>query len=281
MTPLIKMGKDNLLNSDELTWNLNGNVIVGKDARMVLEDLATTMADAAARAVEERGVFHVALSGGSTPEPFYMLMATHPDQRLFPWHQTHIWIVDERCVPEDDERSNIKMIRESLSEHVPIRRRQVHAMPVMEADPAAIYIDELNHVFINDGENSRNDNDVPRLDFVLLGMGDDAHTASLFPNSDALDVNDAWIAVNDGPHVTPPKRVTMTYPLLNAARELAVLAVGEKKKATIQKIDTAMGNGTATTQELPITGIAPTDGELTWFLDAAAAGQIDEGIPLE
>lgn len=274
MTPSNKKGKDNLLNSDELTWNLNGNVIVGKDARAVLEDLATTMADAAARAVEERGVFHVALSGGSTPEPFYMLMATHPDQRLFPWQQTHIWIVDERCVTEDDEKSNFKMIRESLSEHVPIRRRQVHPMPVMESDPASLYIEDMRGVFDNGDA-------IPRLDFVLLGMGDDAHTASLFPNSDALNVNDSWIAVNDGPNVTPPKRVTMTYPLLNAARELAVLAVGEKKKATIQKIDAAMRDNTATIQVLPITGINPTDGELTWFLDAAAAGEIDDGISIE
>lgn len=258
----------------ETNWNLTGNVIVGKDTRFVLESLSIALGEAAAQAVEERGVFHLALSGGSTPEPFYMLMATHPDQRLFPWQQTHIWIVDERCVPESDERSNIKMIRESLTEHVPIRKRQVHAMPVMETDAAAIYIDELNHVFRSDGHNSRDDHDVPRLDFVLLGMGDDAHTASLFPNSDALAVNDKWIAVNDGPAVTPPKRLTMTYPLLNAARELAVLAVGEKKRATLQAIDTAMREGTANVNNLPITGINPNDGELTWFLDATAAGEM-------
>lgn len=259
----------------EATWNLNGNIIVGKDARFVIESLSIALGNAAALAVEERGVFHLALSGGSTPEPFYMLMATHPDQRLFPWQQTHIWIVDERCVPENDERSNIKMIRESLTEHVPIRKRQVHAMPVMESDPAEIYIDELNHVFVNDGMNSRDDNDVPRLDFVLLGMGDDAHTASLFPHSDALAVKDEWIAVNDGPAVTPPKRLTMTYPLLNAARELAVLAVGEKKRATLQTINAAMRDGTADVRDLPITGINPADGELTWFLDVAAAGDTE------
>ena len=114
----------------------------------------------------------------------------------------------------------------------------------------------------------------PSLDFVLLGMGDDAHTASLFPGSPAIDERTRWVAVNDGPEVTPPDRVTMTFPLLNAARRLAVLVVGEKKAATIARIEAAWRDGSADVNELPITGVRPTAGQeaLTWYLDAAACG---------
>ena len=109
------------------------------------------------------------------------------------------------------------------------------------------------------------------MDFVLLGMGGDCHTASLFPNSDAIGVSDRWIVVNDGPNVTPPPRVTMTYPLLNAARRLAVLCVGSKKTKALRRVAEQMKAGPDPIN-VPITGIQPTDGELTWYLDAEAAG---------
>src|SRR5690606_40064 len=141
--------------------------------------------------------FHLALSGGSTPEPFYMRLVTDPRYRAIPWEQTHLWIVDERRVPERDDRSNFKMIREALADHVPLRSRQRHPMPVLEADPAARYEAELRRVVDPDAR-------VPRLDFVVLGMGDDAHTASLFPHSPALEETQKLVAVNAGEYVTPP-----------------------------------------------------------------------------
>ena len=246
------------------TPQLSGSVHVASDTDQLYDDLARAMMAAAVEAAADRGVFHVALSGGSTPEPFYMRLVTDPRFRALPWEQTHLWIVDERCVPAEDDRCNYKMIRQTLADHVPMRRRQLHPMPVMQADAAAAYEHELRKVFADHEGN-------PRLDFVLLGMGDDGHTASLFPHSPALREHNTLIAANDGPHVTPPPRLTMTYALLNAARDLAVLVTGEKKAAMIRQIEEQLKTCPNPT-ELPITGIDPIDGDLTWYLDQAAAG---------
>jgi len=262
--------------SDAGGWHLHGEVRVDP-VHDLYDDLAIALADAALRAVEARGVFHLALSGGSTPEPFYMHLVIDPRYRTIPWQKTHVWIVDERRVPEDHEKSNVRMVREVLTEHVPMKRRQVHPMPVLLDDPASAYIEEMERVFESiaasqPGAALTSGSEIPRLDFVLLGMGDDAHTASLFPNSPALDETQKWVANNDGPHVTPPPRVTMTFPLLNAARDLAVLCVGAKKHATLRRVSEQMMIGPDPIN-LPMTGIRPLGGTLTWYLDTAAAGE--------
>lgn len=248
--------------------NLTGHVHVAPDSEQLFEDLGNALLGSAQRAVQDRGIFHMALSGGGTPEPFYIRMVTDPKFRAFPWQQTHLWIVDERCVPEDHEKSNIKMIREAMTEHVPIKRSAVHPMPVLVDDPATVYEEQLSAAF-----NGLKSPAVPKIDFILLGMGGDAHTASLFPESPALEVTDRWIATNEGDRVVPPPRVTMTYPLINHGREVVVLLTGAGKHATLKKIETQLATGQPDIQELPITGIDPSphDGELTWYLDTAAA----------
>lgn len=254
-------------------WHLPGDIRVGS-TQDLYDDLAIALAASALTAVEARGVFHLALSGGSTPEPFYMHLVIDPRYRTIPWQQTHVWIVDERCVPEDDERSNVKMIRHVLTDHVPMKRRQVHPIPAMNADPAGEYEAELARVFaIADEGGKPQTAEPPRLDFVLLGMGDDGHTASLFPHSPALSETQRWVAKNEGASVTPPPRVTMTFPLLNAAREVAILCTGIKKQLTLLNVSDQMRRGGPDVANLPVTGIAPTDGALTWFLDLAAAGE--------
>jgi len=247
---------------------LPGTTLVRPDHDALFEDLGDILMAAAMEAVRQRGAFHLALSGGSTPEPFYIRLVTDPRYRPLPWQSTHIWMVDERRVPEDSDQSNIRMIRESLTDHTGGKSSLVHPMPVLADDPAAEYEATLRDVF----DASAGDASAARLDFVLLGMGDDCHTASLFPHSPAIDVTDRWIAVNDGPNVTPPDRVTMTYPLLNAARQLAVLCLGEKKHPALQRVAAL---DAPDPHEVPISGIRPThaDGDLTWYLDTAAAGQ--------
>lgn len=248
--------------------NLPGYVHTAPDAEQLFDDLGSALLGSAQRAVRERGVFHLALSGGGTPEPFYMRLVTDPKFRLFPWDKTHVWIVDERCVPEDHDKSNIKMIREALLDHVPIKRSAVHPMPVMQKNAADIYEEELSLAF-----GGLKHPAVPRIDFILLGMGGDAHTASLFPASPALKVTDRWIVGNDGERVVPPPRLTMTYPLINHGREVVVLLTGAGKHATLEKIAAQVQATGPDIQELPITGIdpSPNDGELTWYLDQAAA----------
>jgi 6-phosphogluconolactonase len=260
-----------MANSPEL-W---GDVHVAESLDLLYDHMALALVSTAMRAVSQRGVFHIALSGGSTPEPFYMRLVTDPRFRGLPWQVTHLWIVDERRVPLTDAKSNFLMIRESLSDHVPIKKRALHAVPVDATDPAAAYEEEMRAVFT--GNSSPGPASFPRLDWVLLGMGDDGHTASLFPGSDAQLEESKWIVKNEGPKVTPPARVTMTYPLINAAREIAVLVTGAKKAPMISKVDAARKNG-GDKRELPILGIdpetlGPGDGTMTWFLDRPAAGK--------
>ncbi len=243
---------------------LPGCVVVCDTMDELLGRLGQAWADAAKQAVAKQGVFHAALSGGSTPKPFYEMLASDARYSDLPWAKTHLWIVDERRVPEDDEQNNYRMIHGALVDRVAVPAGQVHPVPVLADDPAAGYEQELRRVFGDEG--------TARLDFVVLGMGDDAHTASLFPGSPALSVYDKWVVNNIGPQVTPPPRITMTYPLLNAARHVAVLATGSKKAPTLRRVEKQLSDHGPDSRELPITGIKPTDGTLTWYLDAAAVG---------
>ena len=242
---------------------LRGLVRIGEDRDELYDELGHALMVVGIEANESRGVFHLALSGGSTPEPFYMRLVTDPRFRSIPWKTTHVWIVDERRVPEDDEKSNFRMIRETLVDHVPIPQRFVHAMSVLEDDPVEAY----------EGQLKQHIEDL-RLDFVVLGMGDDGHTASLFPGSPALKVHDRYITVNQGPAVTPPDRVTMTYPLLNSARQLAILVTGTEKAATLRRVADLLSQNRSDPDTLPITGIHPIDDDdsLIWYLDREAVG---------
>jgi len=205
----------------------------------------------------------MALSGGSTPKPFYEFLAQNNRFPTFPWAATHVWVVDERRVAQDDDRNNFRMIDRALAGQVAIPKDQIHPIPVLADEPAEAYEQLLLTAF--------GSNETPRLDFVLLGMGNDAHTASLFPGSPALTVHNKLIANNLGPQVTPPPRVTMTYPLLNAARHIAVLVVGTGKIAALRNVNQQLNSGDPNPQKLPITGIRPTDGQFTWYLDQAAS----------
>jgi 6-phosphogluconolactonase len=248
---------------------LGGSVVVCPTVGEVYDKLGESLIAAAKEAVDQRGAFHMALSGGSTPKLFYELLGNDPKYRgSIAWSQTHLWIVDERRVPEDDERNNFKMIRAALVDRVygdPYPANHVHPVPVDDADPGIAYEQTIRREFGDGG--------VPRLDFVLLGIGADAHTASLFPGTAGLN-STRLIANNEVSPGTQPNvgRVTMTYPLLNAARQVAVLVTGAGKADTLRRIDQQLSESGPDPHQLPITGIKPTDGQLTWYLDAAATG---------
>jgi 6-phosphogluconolactonase len=244
---------------------LPGHVHVEAEADAVYDNLAEGLWREAKDAIDQRGEFHLALSGGGAPQPFYRRLVIEPQYREFPWEKTHIWIVDERRVPEDDERSNIGMIRQLVTDHVPLRSRQIHPMPVLSEQPAEQYEQELRETI---------GGDPPRLDFVLLGMGSDCHTASLFPRSGAIDVSDRLVAVNDDEPVTPPPRVTMTFPLINAARAVVVLIIGSNKAEALGQVEQQWRLGKRDPARLPITGVGPAEGTLGWYLDAAATGVV-------
>ena len=158
----------------------------------------------------------VALAGGSTPRPLYERLATCS----FSWLETHIFFGDERCVPPGHEASNYRMAREALLSKVPAT---VHRMPGETCDAGA-YEEELSKVF---------GLGLPQLDLVLLGLGEDGHTASLFPGDRALQVTDHWVVQVQGPDYS---RLTLTLPVLSAAKAVVFLVSGASKRAALQQL---------------------------------------------
>ena len=191
------------------------------DAGALATAAARAVAQLLATAVRERGSASIALAGGRTPSGLYRCLAL--DHRHdTPWDRVHVYWSDERDVPHDDARSNYRMACESLLDHVPVRPTHVHSMPTVLGEPgqaAAEYERTLR---------SRFDAEWPRFDVVLLGIGDDGHTASLFPRSPALDEASRWVAATTAP-VEPRGRLTLTLPALTHAMVMFVVAAGSSK----------------------------------------------------
>ncbi|MDZ4754100.1 MAG: 6-phosphogluconolactonase [Phycisphaerae bacterium] len=244
-----------------LTPALPGLVSVARTRDQLLDAVAADLIVHAKNCVRTFGDVHIALSGGSTPLPLYERLMYDPNLRSFPWTRTHLWIVDERCVPFDDSRSNFGHIKDIVVDHSGIPTEQVHPMMATHPDADALYENELREHL---GWREKGQD---RLDWVVLGMGDDGHTASLFPHHEALDETVRLVRKCTGPFVTPPDRVTMTYPLINSARFIAIMVTGAAKAPTIARI----ARGNPDPHELPITAIRPLAGELKWYLDADAA----------
>ena len=212
-------------------------------------------------ALAKTGVFSVALSGGSTPRRLYEYLAATPYREAFPWTRTHWFWGDERFVGPDDPQSNYRMVREAVLSHVPIPRANIHAIPTENITPeaaATIYERKLQSFYGAD----RIDAARPLFDVVLLGLGVDGHTASLFPGTTVLDVRDRWVAA-----VTPAgsePRITLTYPALESARYVAFLISGDEKREIFSRLRRGDNN-------LPAARLRPK-GELIWFADRCAAG---------
>ncbi len=223
---------------------------------------AALFAERAAAAVSARGRFSAALSGGKTPVALYTLLAKAPFVSQIPWSHVHLFWGDERCVPPDHGDSNYRMTREFLLDHVPIPPANVHRMPG-EMDPveaAARYEGELRAFFSPHGEG------IPVFDFILLGLGEDGHTASLFPGTRAIRESARWVV---GHHVDAQKgwRITLTPPVINAARTVVFIAAGAGKAAVLKEIL----EGPFRPDTLPAQIVRPSRGELRWMLDRDAA----------
>ncbi len=248
---------------------LPGKVMLRATADDAIDALAADILLQAMQCVRSFSDFHIALSGGGTPLPLYRRLMYDTAYRQLPWDRSHMWVVDERRVPFDDERSNFRQLDDLIAQHSGIPTSNVHPMPALEPDADKRYEAELLRVL------GRRDKGQDRLDFVVLGMGNDAHTASLFPHSPALfpaaDASTKLVRINSGPRVTPPDRVTMTFDLLNASRFVAILVLGTSKRDTIARVSKAYqenaASGNFPVEELPILGIRPHAGELRWYLD--------------
>lgn len=225
--------------------------------------LAQEFVQRAAAAIEAQGRFRVALAGGSTPKPLYELLATKEFMVQLDWTRTEVFFGDERCVPPDDARSNFRMAANALLRHVPLPAAQLHRMRGEDppAQAALRYREELAQAFRNAA--------APRFDLILLGMGENGHTASLFPGTGAL--RERWrTVVAQYVEVQKEWRLTFTRPVLNAAAAVWVLARGASKAATVKRVL----EGPFEPQVSPIQYVVPRAGQLVWWLDAAAAAQL-------
>jgi 6-phosphogluconolactonase len=230
---------------------------------------ANYVSQVSARAVAERGRFSVAISGGSLPKLLGPPLAVQPLRSQIEWSAWHVFWADERCVPLAHTDSNYRLAREYLFDHVPIPADQIYAIDdARPPGPTAEAYQGLLRQLFQPGPGQ-----IPRFDLILLGMGEDGHTASLFPGHPLLTDTDRWVAsILDSPK-PPPERISLTLPLINQARHIAFLAAGQGKAAVLSEVF----GPTDRDPILPVQLVHPAaDGELVWFVDRAAAMQLGE-----
>jgi 6-phosphogluconolactonase len=228
------------------------------------EEINTTAADifvtAAQKAIAEKDNFTVVLTGGSSPAGIYKLLASDAYKTKIDWSKVFVFWGDERWVPLNDDLSNAKMSYASLLSHVPVPKENIFEMykdGVTPEDYAVSYEQSIRKVLGDEG----------KFDLILLGMGDDGHTASLFPGQEVLQEQTKWV---DAYYLEPQKmhRITLTAPLINKAEKIVVVAFGEKKAHALKEVTT----GNYNPETYPMQLIKPVSGELLFLVDKSAAG---------
>ena len=217
----------------------------------------------AKRRIAEGHIFAAALSGGSTPRRLYQLLASVPFSDRIPWRSVHLFQVDERCVPPDHADSNYRMVREALLTNGLVPAPNFHRMAAELPDreqAARQYAEELARILKPQA------GDWPRLDLALLGMGPDGHTASLFPGSAALEEQSRWVAPNYVEKLNA-YRLTLTFPVLNAAAEIIFLVAGADKAEALRQVLDA----SSAAEKFPAQRVRPAEGQVRWYVDEAAA----------
>jgi len=240
------------------------HVFVFDDAESVARAAAARVAELARESIKARGLFTIALSGGNTPRRVYGLLADEGFGEGIDWPSVHVFFGDERMVPPDHAESNYRMANEALLARVPIPPVNVHRIDGVgdAAANASAYESEMRGLFDDAGW--------PRLDQVLLGMGDDGHTASLFPGTEALHESRLWVAPN-WVEKLGAWRVTLTAPAINAARHVTFLVTGAAKAGRLREV--LKGERDAT--RLPSQLIRPSDGIFEWLVDLEAASSLE------
>jgi 6-phosphogluconolactonase len=225
--------------------------------------VAGWMADYITSTLEKKDRFTLALSGGSTPKILHTILAGSPFKEKIDWPRLLIFWGDERAVPFEDERNNARMAYDTLLDHVPVPAGQVHVMRTdIGPEAAAAEYDKLLRRYFDDSEVS--------FDLVLLGMGDDGHTLSLFPGTEIIHEQDAWAKAFylDAQQMY---RISLTAPVVNKAGAVLFLTAGANKAHTLKQVL----EGAFQPDVYPSQVIRPESGELHWFIDASAAAELD------
>lgn len=246
-------------------------VYILKDNPAIARRAAEEFVKMAQSAVSRKGSFSVALSGGSTPKLLYSLLATDADLRAkVPWDKMHLFFGDERHVGPDDTQSNFKMASESMITKAPLKPEQVHRMkgeyPDAERAAREYEQDLRTHFRVKDAE-------LPQLDLVLAGMGDEGHTLSLFPGTKALHAEGRMVVRNwVGKLYTD--RVTITAPVANNAEMILFMVAGKEKALALKGVL----EGPYEPEQLPAQLLQPTNGKLLWLVDQAAGSMLSNAI---
>ncbi|HUB67228.1 MAG TPA: 6-phosphogluconolactonase [Candidatus Methylacidiphilales bacterium] len=222
----------------------------------------------AQRSVVANGLFTIALSGGSTPRALYTLMATDPAYRNFPWDKTHLFFGDERHVPPNHPDSNYLMVKNSLLSAGLVPEANVHRIhgELPDAHQAAADYDVEMRTFFTEDKRL---NGFPRFDVILLGMGPDGHTASLFPGSKGLEEKERWVIANPIEQFKRD-RITFTYPVLNSARIVYLLVAGPDKTTMLYNVWVEYRHK----PRYPVQFVQPVDGMKIWLMDKVAAQKL-------
>lgn len=246
-----------------MTPRNRGRLTVLADATQIARGLGDLFLNRAKSAIRERGAFCVSLAGGSTPRAAYELLAKEPLRDEVTWNDVFVFFGDERCVAPDDPRSNYRTARDAFLESIPIPAHNVHRMrgELPPQEGAADYAQTIR----------QNLGDSPRFDLVMLGIGKDGHTASLFPGTDPM-TDDAQLVRATYSQETGTDRLSITPCVINNARTVVITAEGTEKAKAIATAREGDYNPTAT----PIQIVAPTDGELIWLIDHLAAGMLEK-----
>lgn len=237
------------------------------DAAALARAGADLFAALAAEAAQEYRSIAVALAGGSTPKAMYELLASPAYHERIAWPLIHFFWGDERYVPADHPDSNYRMAYDALLSKVPVPEANIHRMrtenPDQEAAARAAEADIRDHFKLQSG-------DLPRFDLILLGLGDDGHTLSLFPGQPAIEVTDRLVVSSPPGRLPPPvDRLTLTLPVANAAARVVFLVAGAGKAATLRRVLRPEGDDL-----LPASRVHPTTGTLLWLTDQAAAAEV-------
>ena len=238
-------------------------IVVQPSLEALSREAAARFQRLAADSIAAAGRFSVALSGGSTPRALYRLLGQPPLREAIDWPRVHLFWGDERFVPADHPDSNYRLAREAFISRVPIPAANVHPVPTAGGDPqaaAAQYEETLRRFF------APSEGEAPRFDLVLLGLGADGHTASLFPGSPALDEDRRPVVAAYVPKLGA-WRLTLTPPALRGARHVVFLVSGSNKASVLREVL----EGPYDPHRLPAQLVRPDKGELTWLLDEAAA----------
>ncbi len=243
------------------------DIRIHSDSQAAAEAAAAFVLEVGQEAIRTKGRFSIALSGGATPEALYRALTSPAFADRFDWSRTTFFFSDERCAPPNDPRSNYALANKTLFTPLKIMSSQVYRMAGESHDPqeAAHEYEQQLHLATKIPLSVQ-----PSLDLILLGLGEDGHTASLFPGAPVLRDRQHLIAATQSPK-DPPNRLTMTLAAINRASVILFLVAGSGKAGVVRAI---LDPKTEVERQLPASLVEPEEGRIVWFLDRAAAAEL-------